>query len=749
YRKLGDERLAQYAYMCNGNKLDGIHESIFTKNPEAIQDEIESIIEEKGTLNPPAEMLTGFGFAALREGVEFSGVTSQTQFDNRHGFWMYFGYNGGHGHKDTLNLGMDAFGLNFMPELGYPEETQKQPNRLQWVASTISHNTVMVDGKEQETSDVRGKSLHFDSSEMVQLMDVDAKDVYPQTDTYRRSVVMVKIDDNNFYGVDFFRIKGGNDHLYSLHTLSDEICDTEGLSLVPQKDENGNYKGTYAGIDAKYIKNEKTGKVRAYTEDAVLAENEVVLEAEFGPDPNSPDSWTYDTIFPRGYTWLKNIDRDNSQAEQFAVDFKIKDFKKALKGKAGDLHLRATMLSAGDGTTVSTADGYPPQKAENKAIPSLRYLLVKRTGENLDTMFTTVLEPYRDTRTLGGVEEITLTIKNGTETAADTHRAVKVTHNDGTVDYVFYATNNEVTYTLEDNGQAIDFRGFVGVYRAKNGVNIYKYVCDGDIIGENTEKTVSIKGRVSKFTDVLSFENEIRVKPSETVDEAILPDLANRYVFIENNGNRNGSYKIESAALDTETGELVLDIGTATLIRKYKKEADLNGGFVYNIDRRNECVIPLSFEDASLPTFGTYTDGHVSAGSRYEQVITATDANGNKATVTGEDLPRGASFNSETDTFIWKPDSSQIGDNRVSLTATDEYGRKSTIHFVVTVYGSTTGSSGNKNEDDSGTSAENAGTAGGGGGGGGGGGAAPTDKPDADDESLLLEEKVPSAGEAD
>ncbi len=734
YRKLGDERLAQYVYMCNGNKTDGIHESIFTKDPENIQNEIEEIIAEKGPLTVPSEMLTGFGFAALRDGVEFTDVTAQTQFDNRHGFWMYFGYNSGHGHKDTLNLGMDAFGLNFMPELGYPEETQKQPNRLQWVGSTISHNTVIVDEKEQKVSDVRGKSLHFDDSEMVQLMDVDAKDVYPQTDVYRRSVVMVKIDDNNFYGVDFFRIKGGNDHLYSLHTLSDEICDTEGLELIPQTDESGSYKGTYAGLDAKYIKNEKTGAVRAYTEGETLAENEVILEAEFGKDPNSPDEWEYDTIFPRGYTWLKNVDRDNSQSEQFEVDFKIKDFKKALKGNVGDLHLRATMLSAGVGTTVSTADGYPPQKAENKAIPSLRYLLVKRTGENLDTMFTTVLEPYRETRTLSGVEELALSIKEGTEAAGDTHRAVKVTHQDGTVDYVFYATNNEVTYTLEDDGTAIDFRGFVGVYRLKDGANIYKYVCDGDIIGESTGETVSIKGRVSSFTDVLSFENEIRVKLSAPVDETIVSDLANRYIFIENNGLRNGSYKIEGAKLDTETGELVLDIGTATLIRKYKDPEDLNGGFVYNIDRRNDCVIPLSFEDASLPTFGTYTDGQVSAGSRYEQVITAQAADGGKATITGEDMPRGASFNSDTNTFVWRPDSSQIGDNHVSLTATDEYGRKATIHFIVTVYGSTTGgSSSNKTDETEKTetpSDETTTPSGGGGGGGGGGGAAPTDTPD-------------------
>ena len=40
----------------------------------------------------------------------------------------------------------------------------------------------------------------------------------------------------------------------------------------------------------------------------------------------------------------------------------------------------------------------------------------------------------------------------------------------------------------------------------------------------------------------------------------------------------------------------------------------------------------------------------------------------------------------------WKPTSSQIGINHFAITAVDEYGRESTLHFIVTVYGSTTGS---------------------------------------------------------
>lgn len=43
--------------------------------------------------------------------------------DTQRDIWMYYGRNHGHGHghQDTLNLGMHAFGLDLVPDLGYPE----------------------------------------------------------------------------------------------------------------------------------------------------------------------------------------------------------------------------------------------------------------------------------------------------------------------------------------------------------------------------------------------------------------------------------------------------------------------------------------------------------------------------------------------------------------------------------------------------------------------------------------------------
>ncbi|MBQ2741910.1 MAG: heparinase II/III family protein, partial [Oscillospiraceae bacterium] len=246
YRWTGDTDFLKALYM-KYEDVTVFNEGIFVKNPERIQDEVLRVVEAEGKYNPSSETMTQFGFSVIRDGQDFRTNYGTKGQDFRRNFWMYFGYNGGHGHKDTLNLGMDAYGYNFMPDLGYPETTGTQPNRLQWISTTLSHNTVVVDEEGQVNSDKRGTPMHFDDTDIVKLMDVDAKEVYPQTDIYRRSVVMIKIDDQSSYGIDFFRIKGGDKHEYSLHTTSDEVFEISGLGTVEkQTDENGNYVGTLA-----------------------------------------------------------------------------------------------------------------------------------------------------------------------------------------------------------------------------------------------------------------------------------------------------------------------------------------------------------------------------------------------------------------------------------------------------------------------------------------------------------------------
>ena len=120
-------------------------------------------------------MTPGYGFAALRDGERVPGQDTQRDF------WLYYGRSSGHGHLDSLNLGLHAFGLDMAPDSGYPEQTGEQPNRMQWVRNTISHNTVTVNAKGQNQN-YGGAPLHFDDTDAVKLMDVDYSQAYEETE---------------------------------------------------------------------------------------------------------------------------------------------------------------------------------------------------------------------------------------------------------------------------------------------------------------------------------------------------------------------------------------------------------------------------------------------------------------------------------------------------------------------------------------------------------------------------------------
>lgn len=555
WKNLRDPVFAQILYLLNGNTVQGLRYDITEAEPGRLAEEVQAVIGSRGILRLNTEVMTNFGFGILWDGEE------QAQKDTRRNLWMYFGSNGGHGHRDTLNLGMTAYGLNFMPELGYPEQTGPQPNRLQWIGGVLSHNTVMVDGQNQKMNgEIRGNLLHFDDSGAVQLLDVDASYVYPSTTQYRRSVILVRIDAERSYAVDLFRVRGGNSHLYSFHAASNAINATEGLALTPQM-ENGSYQGSYAGIDVPY-----------------------------GPDPNSPNDWHYDTVYPRGYTWLKNVDRCPAPEAAATVDFAIRDFHAVTADPKG-LGLRMTILGADAAdrkTEVAIADGLPPQKAENQSIDRLKYVLVKHTGEALDTTFTTVFEPYRDRHHIVSAELLTVTAADGAERAGDAHRAVKVTHGGGRVDYIFYSTNSAVTYCVKDGVQSILFRGFVGVYTVENGENTYSYVHDGDIIGSFTEGKPAILGTVKDFTKENALHNEIVMMPKEPLTDTELAALAGKCLLAENAGNtRGGAFRIRKA--ERRGGDIAIAVGGVTAIRSYAEE-----GYRYTIAEGQHVRIPLT-----------------------------------------------------------------------------------------------------------------------------------------------------------
>ena len=748
--------LAQFIYLRNGFSTNGLKYGIFDEDPEIIQDEIEALVEK----NPEQKsaMMAGYGFAILRDGNNYSSASSATDVNNLRDFWMYFGKTDGHGHTDMLNIGVDAYGLNLSPDLGYPAMTGTDPERYQWVSATISHNTVVVDDVNSARALSNADPLHFDDSGYVKLIDVDAARYYSQTDIYRRTLVSVKVDDNISYGVDFFRVKGGNRHTFSFHGQAEDAYPVENIDFTTvrdengrylsgkQVDENGNYTGTYVhntgpdgvtyyGIDVPY-EDFTTGEWMTFT-------NEVQH------DPWTQNLWFYDTYFPRGYTWLNKVRRDRfMENNRFAVEFDIKDYRKTIKDSKG-IKLRLTQINDFVPDEVAFAGGRVPVKPQNAMMPAtLDYMFVQREskdGSPLDSMFMSVIEPYKGTRYIESIDEVSV---EGDVPENGMVRAVKVTHTGGErTDYIVYATDNSKMYTVDGK---FSFRGFVGVCSYnKAGAVIYRYVCDGDNITEDTE-TEDDKRKGAYYGTVMGFDKELTFGDFENwidVDfdgEVSIDDIKGRWINIENDGTQNAAYHIEDAErIDEDT--VRLHIGSTTLVRSFKDAKNNDAGYIYNIDKEQRFVIPSSFVENASPVFDAVSDKiTTSAGSSVSVKVNAQSPKGLAMTYKAATLPRGASFNEQTATVTWKPDASQIGENHVAVTAYDSEGRESTVHFTITVYGSTTGSSQpDKTEDKkpgaevetgqnpSNTPSDNSGTdAPTGGGGEGGGGASPTDKPE-------------------
>ncbi|MBR2180347.1 MAG: heparinase II/III family protein, partial [Oscillospiraceae bacterium] len=645
FRATKDTEFAQLLYFASGGSTDGIHYDIFTRNPENVQTEIEKAVELHGEFDISASTIeTGYGFAALRGGLRFETASSSVMSDTTRDVWMYFG--GGqtsHKHYDGLNIGIEAFGMNMSPDLGYPAETGTNDVRNEWVAGTVSHNTVVVNDEPQVKTAAAGTPLHFDGNGEVKVIDVEMPKAYPTyVNKYRRTLISVDVDDTVSYTVDFFRISGGDEHVYSFHAQAKET-DVEGVALVSQP------MGTYAGADVPYGDTEYSAK---------------------------SDS---------GYNWLENVERaKNPGTGTFTADFKVENLRPTLSLKKYDWHLRMTMLNDFNLSEVALADGRPPESGTNPE--SFDYILARRSGKRLDTLFTTVFEPYIGRSAVKNLERVAVTRADRKPMREEEPcAAIKVTLECGRVDYIVYAANKSVTYNVDG---VFDFRGTVGVYTvSESNINAEPertYILDGTKIGDKVYQSTGISGKVVDFTDIPAFENYIML---ETYDEVNTDAIIGSLINVENDGEENGAYRITSAE---KTGNiLTVGIGDVTLIRGYKDVYNRDKGYHFNIENGQRATIALSAYESSAPVIEQAEDTTVSAGNTIKIPISAICEPGRKLTFIGTVLPRGMSIDRASGMLSWKPDPSQVGENHVAITADDGM-LSSTMRFTVTVYGSTT-----------------------------------------------------------
>jgi hypothetical protein len=179
-------------------------------------------------------LLPGWGHAALGSGSGVDQIQAHFQFSASRG----------HRHADNLSLAMFAKGGEILGDIGYTHSKLRR-----WATSTISHNTVAIDRKDQTTEDADGDLLLFvpeiragrpaDSGGggLESVVEARGERGYAKlAECYCRQLLLVRVGASQAYVVDVFRVRGGTTHDWLLHgSASEDMTAASPLPMAAQE----------------------------------------------------------------------------------------------------------------------------------------------------------------------------------------------------------------------------------------------------------------------------------------------------------------------------------------------------------------------------------------------------------------------------------------------------------------------------------------------------------------------------------
>jgi hypothetical protein len=531
-----DPLLAQKIFELCGKHVERLPNDIYAADPTAVKEEI-ARVAGKDPLPLKSANLNGFGLAIMQ--------TPSAQ--NGRALWMYYGRNSGHGHRDRLNIGLYAKNIDMLPDLGYPEYASGRPKDIIWERNAIAHNTVIVDDLPQQTS-YTGHLLLFDGQGKALVIEAESPGLYTGVTTYRRLTAMIEAGEGDSYLVDLVRVCGGQTHRQSWHGPASEAQST-GLKLVAQS------KGTFAGEDV--------------------------------PLGQLPDNWRGNP----GYMYLYDVARDRNPPDSFALDYVAEDRRKRIDA-AIEPHLRLTCLTPCQ--EVALAHGDPPQNKRGNP-RRLRYAVLTRSGKSLQSLFTTIVEPYDARPLIASVRR--LPIRRGPDDPLTA--AIEVTLADGRVDTILCCREPA---RVEVDGPIV-LEGTFGIVARRDGkVQFAKLVAGTSLRAPGLDLTcpaTSICGQVVSIDTSRPDDNRVTV----TFDRPADPSLAGRVAVFENDKQQDATYTIRRIERRQDTWEL--STGDSTLVRGYADPKNFAGDVVCNVRPGDRLRIPLSAQyDSESPAAG-------------------------------------------------------------------------------------------------------------------------------------------------
>jgi hypothetical protein len=342
YRLTGDLDYVRIMVHENEGTVESLPRDLFAQDATSLRSEVSELIAAHG-----AEIVTGsvnkqqWHLAILRTG---SGPTGRAA-------WLDYDSGGAHGQCDGMNIGLIAYGMDFMPEYGYPPVGFGGwvSAKARWYRGGVpTHNTVCVDGKMQNwrsgklpsglPQPAAGRTTLWADGEAIKLIRASGPEIV-EAEQYERTVAMVPIGADGCYLIDIFRVAGGADHAKFQHTQNGTV-QMSGLSLAPGE---------------PYV-------------------------CELGHDQTSESV-------------LRNFRYDRNPAPGWSVDWAITPF---YEDSPADAHFRYTDFTSGGEAALCDqwvlANGAGAGKDGVIWLPSV---MVRRRGEvPLHSTFVAVMEPY-------------------------------------------------------------------------------------------------------------------------------------------------------------------------------------------------------------------------------------------------------------------------------------------------------------------------------------------------------------------
>lgn len=394
YKIYKDPAFIQALYQANNNSTNGLPHDLLEENPALVQETVQKVIDQSGTTIPLGDVnKEEWGVSILRGG----------EGENSHAAWIDQDAGGRHGHFGGLNIGLFAWGLDLMPDFGYPPVGYGgwgAPKAV-WYTRTAAHNTVVVDGKNHATG--KGRATLWGSGEKVHLVRVSAPDLI-QGATFERTLTSIELDDQRFLMFDVFRVCGGKDHARFLSSFYGKVT----------------CEGWVPSVTAEYGFDTETRGFRM--------------------DPNPQASWSVD----------------------WAIDDRLK-----LASISHPIHLRLHELTQGAIPALGECWIAGGQfSGHEEWIPRLM-VRRQSTDEPLTSTFISVIEPYAGRPTIRSVKRLDVSVGSSPARDEQAVAVQIETASGETVVYADAADRSDPAAPVCQlgNGMAVEARALVAVAR--------------------------------------------------------------------------------------------------------------------------------------------------------------------------------------------------------------------------------------------------------------------------------------------